>query len=146
MFTAIWQAIFGSPLPPRRPFVDPVLGAMQPEEDWWTAAVRHGDDQFHFNIGGAEVPDESLIMHAREILQDFESFKREVRRCIDAETQSWSEHAKAEVAGLEIDCVVLLSPDHPNDGMIFFRTTVETDRLWRCDYVARVPKGLGFDD
>ena len=76
---------------------------------------------------------------------DYESFKKAVRNCIEAESRDYPEDAKSELARLEIDNISLFWPDRPNDGMIFFRGSEHDNRLWRCDYIARKPTGLGCD-
>jgi hypothetical protein len=54
--------------------------------------------------------------------------------------RTWSK----EMAELTIEDVCLFWPDRPNDGMIYFHGPDET-RVWRCDYVNREPRDLGFD-
>ena len=50
-----------------------------------------------------------------------------------------------EIEQLRIEDVCLFWPKRPNDGMIYFKEP-DRYRVWRCDYVGRKPKGLGFDD
>ena len=49
-----------------------------------------------------------------------------------------------EIRQLAIQDVCLFWPDRPDDGMIYFKGPDEF-KVWRCDYVARKPQGLGFD-
>jgi hypothetical protein len=50
-----------------------------------------------------------------------------------------------EIRQLKIEHISLFWPKRHNDGMIYFRGP-DKYRVWRCDYVDRKPKGLGFDD
>jgi hypothetical protein len=52
---------------------------------------------------------------------------------------------RAELANLKIENISLCWPDRPEDGMIFFRRSENDIGLWRCDYIARKPTGLGCD-
>ncbi|HUG91632.1 MAG TPA: hypothetical protein VML55_12400 [Planctomycetaceae bacterium] len=145
MLEGILRSLFGSPQAPRKPFNDPVLGELKPEEDGWSVTVTRGASSFGFTIGGEDQPDAALLAHARDILKDYESFTQMVEDCIEAESRDYRENAKAEVARLEIDNIALFWPDRPHDGMIFFRGSDDDVGLWRCDYVARKPRGLGCD-
>ena len=118
---------------------------MKPGETGWTVRVSKGVDSFEFTIGGANRPDARLLSHAHDILSDFESFKKVVRECIESESRDYPEDIKAELAALEIDNISLAWPKRPDDGMIFFRGYDEDFGLWRCDYIARKPVGLGCD-
>lgn len=145
MFKRIIHSLFGSPRPVKEPFHDPVLGEMKPDETGWTASVSNGDNSFEFTIGGSDRPDAALLAHAYEILNEYEAFKKMVTDCIEAESHEYPEEVKAELNGLEIDDISLFWPERPDDGMIFFRGPANYSRLWRCDYIARKPSGLGCD-
>jgi hypothetical protein len=145
MLKSFLHALFGQPHSHRVAIVDPLLGELTPCEDGWAASVSRGKDSFQFTIGGDEKPDAALLAHARDILVNFESFKKLVQGCIQAESSEYPEELKREVSGLEIDGISLCWPDRPDDGMIFFRGTGKDFGLWRCDYVARKPQGLGCD-
>ena len=90
-------------------------------------------------------PDAALLAHAHDILNDLDSFRKAVRDCIESESRDYPEDVKTELARIEIDNVSLCWPDRPADGMIFFRGPSDSERLWRCDYIARKPTGLGCD-
>lgn len=145
MLKNIVRALFGSPPPPPEPFTDPVLGQMKPGELGWEANVTKGEDRFTFTIAGDERPDAALLAHARDIFNDFNSFKQLVADCIESESRGYPDDVKAELAGLAIDNISLSCPDRPEDGMIFFRGSEGDVGLWRCDYIAGKPTGLGCD-
>ena len=145
MLKEIIRALFGPPPPPPEPFTDPVLGEMKLEESGWKASVTKGADSFTFTIGGGEQPDATLLAHAHDILDDYESFTKLVVDCIESESSDYPGEVKAELAGLAIDDIALFWPDRPDDGMIFFSGPNDDVRLWRCDYIARRPTGLGCD-
>ena len=144
MLKGILQSLFGSP-PVREPFSDPVLGVLEPGETGWTVNVVKGADKFEFTIGGVSKPDDALLAHAHDILDDYQSFKRAVKGCVEYESRDYPEEVKAELAGLEIDNIALFWPARPNDGMVLFRGSEKDVGLWRCDYVDRKPTGLGCD-
>jgi hypothetical protein len=144
MLKRIWRSLFGSS-PSQAPFHDADLGELQPGESGWTVRVSKGADSFEFTIGGVNQPDAALLSHARDILRHYESFQRAVRQCVEAESRNFPEEVKAELAALEIDNISLFWPDRPDDGMVFFRGAAEDGPLWRCDYIARKPQGLGCD-
>jgi hypothetical protein len=127
------------------PFTDPVLGELKPDEMGWTVNVSKGQDSFQFTIGGRQAPDNALLAHAHDIFNDYESFKRSVRNCIETESRDYPEEVKAELARLQIDDIALFWPDRPEDGMIFFRGSENDVGLWRCDYIGRKPTHLGCD-
>src|SRR5688572_9751043 len=120
MFKRVLQAIIGPPSPSRKSFSDPILGELKPAETGWTATVSRGDESFTFGIGGESMPDASLLAHAHEICNSYESFKREVWDCVETESKDYPDDVKAEIAGLKIDFISLFWPKRPNDGMIFF--------------------------
>ena len=145
MLRAIRRALFGPPSPPPEPFSDPVLGELQPAELGWTVSVTVSNDSFEITVGGREHPDEPLLGHARDIVSDYEAFKRAVQECIERESCNYPDDVRAELDQLEVDSISLFWPDRPDDGMIFFRGPADDLRSWRCDYIARKPTGLGFD-
>jgi hypothetical protein len=86
-----------------------------------------------------------LLAHARDIFQNYESFKKSVRDCIERETIAYPDDIRAELAKLEINDISLCWPEKPDIGMIFFRGPVDDVGLWRCDYIDRKPTRLGCD-
>jgi hypothetical protein len=145
MLKGILRALFGPPRPPNEPFNDPVLGELKPGEAVWTVNVSKGEDTFQFTIGGSKHPDAALLAHAHDIFNDYESFKKSVRDCIESESSEYPEEVKAELARLEIDDIALCWPERPDNGMIFLRGSENAVGLWRCDYIDRKPTGLGCD-
>ena len=132
---------------PLREIVDPVLGLCVPDqaERWWRASVTLDGRQIAFLFGGDFEPDPALLAHARDIVGEFDAFERRVTEFLRQEAAGIDDpYARAEIEGLQIDEVCLFWPRRPNDGMIYF-TGPSDDRLWRCDYVDRACRDLGFD-
>lgn len=144
MLKGILRSLFGSH-PHRKSFEDPVLGQLKAGESGWTVSLTLGQDSFELIIGGASEPSAALLAHAADIVNDYDSFKKAVQDCIESESRDYPEDVKTEMRALEIDKVALFWPDRPDDGMIFFRGAEDAIRLWRCDYIARKPTGLGCD-
>lgn len=144
MLKGILRSLFGS-RPIRAPFHDPVLGLLEPAETGWTVKVVKGAETFEFTIGGASEPDAGLLAHAHDILDDYPSFKKAVKDCVEYESRDYPDEVRAELAKLEIDNIALIWPARPNDGMVFFRGSEKDVGLWRCDYIDRKPMGLGCD-
>jgi hypothetical protein len=144
MLNVIRRFLFGS-TPVRAPFNDPILGTLVPLETGWRVIIVKGTVSFAFTIGGVNRPDDALLSHAHEILEDYQSFKKAVKDYIAYESGDYPDDAKAEVDKLEIDNIALFWPTRPNDGMIFFRGSEKDIGLWRCDYIDRKPTGLGCD-
>ena len=147
MFAKLKEALFGKPKPSKvREFSDPTLGTLvlNDDVDWWEVKVQTDGETIGFGIGGAQTPDPALIQHAIDITSGYPQFKKMIAEFLKTETQHYRGYEK-EIASLTIDDVCLTWPDRPNDGMIYFNGPDEF-RCWRCDYVSRKPKGLGFDD
>lgn len=147
MFQGFKEILFGKPRPPKvKEFTHPELGKLilNDEVDCWEVKVQKDGDTFEFGIEGEQTPDPALIQHAMDILNDYPRFKDMVNEFLQSETRNLK-HFEQEIKQLTIDQVFLCRPDRPNDGMIYFKGPDEF-RLWRCDYVSRKPKDLGFDD
>lgn len=148
MFKKLKRFFQGEPPPAADKFVDPVLGTLSwsKDDEAWLSSAEHDGIGFVSQIAGTPYPDAALIRHAADIFTEKEAFTHRVARFLSAEAAS-VRHLSAfreEIAGLKIECVVLSRPERPDDGMIYFSGGHEY-RLWRCDYVGRAPKGLGFD-
>jgi hypothetical protein len=147
MFKKLKETIFGKP---RRlkvsKFSHPDLGVLKLNEeiDCWEVTVQVHGDEFEFGIGGDETPDETLIQHAIDILQDYPAFKQTVLKFLGDELKKFKGYEE-EIRSLTLEQVCLCWPDRPEGGMIYFDGPDEF-RVWRCDYVNRKPKDLGFDD
>jgi hypothetical protein len=141
----ILSKLFGS-RPPREPFDDPVLGALQPTEDGdcWEVKYRSGAEAIGFLIAGGDKPSEMLIAHTRDVIQDISLFKANVREFLEAEKENFPIEAHEDIDALTTEQLCLFWPDRPDDGMIYFEGSDE-ERIWRCDYIERQPKALGFD-
>jgi hypothetical protein len=127
------------------PVQDPVLGtlAWDVDEDAW---VVQGDAApFRILLAGAAGPTPRLLAHARDLYLAPEKVVGDVASMLGAAAETLPV-AKHEILRLRIESVCLMWPDRPEDGMIYFDGPTTAERIWRCDYVARRPQGLGFDD
>jgi len=124
---------------------DSVLGELRLSDDaeWWECSTTVGSNKIGFQIGGEGEPDAGLLAHAHDIVRSFPQFNKMVGEFLTSEARRMP-GAADEIRQLAIEDVCLLSPDRPDDGMIYFKGP-DKFRLWRCDYVARKPRGLGFD-
>ena len=147
MFKKLKKAIIGKSRLPKVPeYSHPDLGVLKLNEelDWWEVKVEAHGDEFEFGIGGSDTPDERLIQHAIDILQDYPAFKQTVLKFLGDESKNFKGYEN-EIQSLTLEQVCLCWPDRPEGGMIYFDGPDEF-RVWRCDYVDRTPKGLGYDD
>ena len=135
------------PLPP--PFFDDVLGELRcdREKDGWIVPVAGSSAQpaWIIVVGGDDVPDAKLLEHARELAAAPEPLVSRTRALLEDFLLQHPEYGD-EVRGLRISEVHLLWPDQPDDGIIYFDGPDVDERLWQCDYVGRMPRGVGFDD
>jgi hypothetical protein len=128
-------------------FAHPELGTLQWSEDdnYWEVSVAVGDNTIRFLVGGDSEPSELLLSHARDIARNLPDFLSMVSGFLSAEAEKNSMSAYSdEIKQLQIEQVCLFWPNRPNDGMIFFHAE-ENYPAWRCDYVNRRPRSLGFD-
>ena len=127
---------------------DSVLGELRLSDDaeWWEGHTTVASRTVGFNLGGQGRPDARLIAHARDIIRSLPEFERMVSAFLADEARTCKHLTRFadEIRQLTIDHVNLFWPDRPDDGMIYF-TGPDEFRVWRCDYVARKPRGLGFD-
>lgn len=128
---------------------DAILGPLRwsKDDEMWEAQTRVGKESIGFFIAGDAAPAAALVAHAREIVARLPDFKREVASFLSEEVKKQKHLARLgdEIGHLTIEHVCLMWPDRPDDGMIYFAGP-DDNRCWRCDYVKRKPKGLGFDD
>jgi len=148
MFEKLKRFFQGEPPPVADIIVDPILGSLSwsKDDEAWLSSPEHGGIGFRFEISGTPQPDESLLRHAADISQRREEFVLSVQRFLSEEAASVRHLSpfKEEIARLRIERVCLFWPERPDDGMIFFDGGHDY-RGWRCDYIGRTPKGLGFD-
>ena len=148
MFERLQRLLQGKPPPIAPTSDDPVLGTLSwsKDDEAWLTRPELGDVGFAFQIYGTPQPAPGLLRHAAEIVEHRDEFILRVNGFLSEEVRSVRHLSPFtdEIAGLKIECVCLYWPDRPNDGMIYFIGGRDY-RLWRCDYVARAPKGLGFD-
>jgi|SRR5438045_1216433 hypothetical protein len=128
-----------------REFADPILGTLRPEPEngWWRVVVNIDGQNIEFTLGGDAVPDAALLWHAHDIVSNFKEFNRRLDQFLESHAARYP-GARAEVKRLRLEGVSLSSPQHPNDGMIFFSGGGD-DRVWRCDYIQREFRMLGCD-
>jgi hypothetical protein len=126
---------------------DQVLGTLRYDDDGcWVARVEVEGKKLKVTIGGDTSPDPALVAHAHDIVASLGEFRDRARAFLEAEIETQPDFADYadEIRALDLHEVWLFWPDRPNDGMIAFAGG-KRGRLWRCDYVDRTPKGLGFD-
>lgn len=149
MFKAIAKLFGTAPKPTPADSTDSVLGALRwsKDDEMWEAQAKVGDDSIGFFIAGDASPSPALVSHARDIVAKLADFKRMVASFLEDEVKQEKGlgHYAGEIGKLAIEHVCLMWPDRPDDGMIYFAGPDDC-RCWRCDYVGRKPKGLGFDD
>jgi len=148
MFDKLKRFLQGDPPPIAEKIDDPILGTLtwSKDDEAWVSSPAHAGVGFEFQISGTPEPDKALLAHAADILRRRDEFVAEVLACARAEGETVrSLHSyRDEIAGLRVERVCLFWPDRPDDGMISLSGGRDY-RLWRCDYIARKPKGLGFD-
>src|SRR5688572_18820254 len=131
-----------------RSVTDSLLGELRLSDDaeWWEGHTTVGSKTVGFKIGGEGKPDAKLIAHAHDIVRSLPAFEQSVSGFLADEARTTKHLTKFadEVQQLTVEDVCLFWPDRPDDGMIYFKGPDEF-RVWRCDYVARKPQGLGFD-
>ncbi len=148
MFDKLKRFFQGEPPPIADEVADPELGTLtwSTEDEAWISAPEHVGLGFAFQITGTPQPDASLVRHAADIAKKKADFLESVQRFLAEEAASVG-HLRAfkdEITALKIGRVCLFWPERPDDGMIFFSGGRDY-RSWRCDYIGRAPKGLGFD-
>jgi hypothetical protein len=148
MFDKLKRFFQGEPSPVAEKVDDPVLGTLtwSKDDEAWVSGADHADVGFVFMISGTPEPDKALLAHAAELLRRKDEFVAEVLAYVKSEgerVRHFSSYSE-EIAGLSVEQVNLCWPERPDDGMISLSGGRDY-RLWRCDYVARKPKGLGFD-
>lgn len=148
MFDKLKRFLQSEPPPTAGKIEDPILGrlAWSEDDEAWVSNAIHGDLGFEFQISGTPEPDNKLLAHAAEIVRTKDDFAARVLNYVksEAETVRSLRPYKEEIEGLQIERVCLFWPERPDDGMISLSGGRDY-RLWRCDYIARQPKGLGFD-
>jgi hypothetical protein len=145
MLKALAQVFGGKRKERTKELHDALLGTLRlAEGDWWEATIEVEGKKLGFKIGGDRKPDTALIEHAHDIVRSFAQFDRMVAEFLASEAQRMP-RASDEIRQLMIEDVMLRWPKRPDDGMIYFKGP-DQYRVWRCDYVGRKPRGLGFDD
>ena len=148
MFDKLKRLFQGDPPPRAEKIDDPILGTLRwsEEDEGWISSATYRGVGFEFQISGTPEPDKALLAHAADIARNKEDFIARVMRRVKSDAATIRRFAayRDEIEKLKIDRVCLFWPERPGDGMISFSGGRDC-RLWRCDYIAREPKGLGFD-
>ncbi len=147
MFEKLKETLFSKPRPPQgATFQAPDLGEFKfnDDVDLWEIEVVKDGDTIVFGVGENDAPSQTLIQHAIDILKDYASFKKMVMEYVVSEKSQFKGYEN-EIDQLTIESVSLFNSQEPDNGAIYFKGQDES-RMWRCDYVDRKPKGLGFDD
>ena len=140
-----WFAkFFGKRAEPREPVQDPTLGAIEWDRtgEVWISPPRSGRS-FAIALAGEHAPDARLLSFARELHAEAHAFQRAVSSALEAEASRTPGIAEI-IRALELEVVDLSSPEHPRDGMVYFRGG-EQDPVWRFDLIDGQPVNLGCD-
>jgi len=143
VFRRLKKALLGPGVKRVLAFQHARLGTLTLDEHNWTAVIQHIGSELSFRIGGTDVPDPGLLRHAVDIIDDLDSFQRRTHAFLIEEA---GRHPRAaeEIVQLKLDEVCLFWPHRPDDGMLYF-SGPDDFRVWRCDYIDRQPRLLGFD-
>jgi hypothetical protein len=139
--------LFGTSGPPPEPIVDPRLGVLTLDADgeWWEGRAQFGSTTVRVQISGDVPPAPALLTTARQILDQATEWERRVEQMKVAYVREWPQYG-LEVRALRLDSVLMPWPDRVSDGMLYFDSDNGPGRVWRCDFSADGPHGLGFDD
>jgi len=145
MLRGLKEMLFGTPVKRVEEWSHDRLGTLRFDDDvgCWRAALDAQGRRIGFLIAGKDQPDPALLQHAVDVLDDVGNFRARVAAFLQDEANR-QPHFASEIAQLQIEDLNLFWPNRPNDGMIYFSGPDEF-RVWRCDYVNRTPKDLGFD-
>ena len=147
MFNKLKEVLLGTPRPPEGSvFFVSGLGVLtfNDDVDLWEIDIIRDGDTICFGMGPNKEPDKALIQHVIDIVEDLETFKEKITVFLESEKHKYYGY-EDEISQLIINSVCFYNPDSLNDGMISFAGP-DDFRLWRCDYIAKEPKNLGFDD
>jgi hypothetical protein len=146
MFDKLKRFLQREPPPIAERIEDPVLGTLVWSKDDQAWISNRTEAGFDFQISGTPMPDKVLLNHAADLLEKQQQFVAEVLAHVKSESVSKRrpQSYHDEISDLRVERVCLFWPDRPDDGMIELSGGRDY-RLWRCDYIARKPKGLGFD-
>jgi hypothetical protein len=85
------------------------------------------------------------LQHAVDLVESAAQFMKTINEFLEAEAAAQPKRAKS-IRRLKLAEVCLFWPKRPDDGMLYFATEEADDQeVWRSDYVARMPSGLGCD-
>lgn len=144
--TSFLKKLF-STKPPPPAFHDSVLGMIHfsKDEELWEIAWPLGESRsITLRIAGQGEPDPRLLAHAREVAQSAQEFTSRIRTFLQKEAARFRGD-ESTVRSLSLESLNLFWPKRPNDGMVYFASFPEDTRVWRCDYIEREPKTLGYD-
>lgn len=148
MYVWIRRFLQSDPPPIAPQIEDPILGVLvwSADDEAWLSTAKEGDGEFRFQIAGTPEPDRALLAHAADIARRRAAFTAEVLAFVRSEIERVRglRSYREELLGLRIERVCLFWPKRPADAMITFEGGWDY-RLWRCDYLARQPRGLCYD-
>jgi hypothetical protein len=113
------------------------------ERESWISRIDTSSGPIVFEIGGERMPDEGLMRHAVDLAEHPAQFMAMVTAFLEVEAKR-HKRVSDEIRQLKLESVCLWWPKRPDDGMLYFAGPNE-HRVWRCDYVKRTPRDLGFD-
>lgn len=143
----------GDPRPINREIDHPIIGKLNYSEDdeAWFSDPNQNDAGFRLLIDGdwdsdaeSVSPAPGLIRWAEEIVGDANAFLAELQAFLESEKTGEKKVFSEDIDALEIDCVSLGPETRPGEGTVYFKELTE-DRCWRCDYLNKKPRLLGFD-
>lgn len=150
MFESLKKLFLGDKRPVVRSITHPVLGTLSYSDDdeAWLVAPKTSPCGFGFYISGdwaSDAPEirpaSALIDHAATLASNPEPFIRSVREFVELQLQSapYLTADKDEILKLRVYEVALMWPERPDDGEIQLRTSLDSERMWHCAYIARKP-------
>jgi hypothetical protein len=131
----------------RNDFNDPVLGPMPFNGDlglWHASLPSNSSRAISFFVAGESEPDPKLLEHARDVARKIHTFQSTIQAFLASEAPKFRQDAPTVLA-LSTESLNLFWPSRPDDGMVYFKGSSSDSRVWRCDYVARQPRALGYD-
>lgn len=130
----------------RLPIHDEILGDVtyNPKLKHWEVRIQSSVKIIDLVMAGDQAPDPKLIAHARDISKSISGFEKMLLDFLGIEAANSTDEGD-EIRALELEEIALHWPDRPEDGMIYFKGPDEI-KMWRCDYVDRKPRNLGWDD
>lgn len=143
----------GDQRPINREIDHPAIGKLlySDDDEAWFSDPTHNDAGIRFLIDGdwdsdAESisPATGLTTWAEEIVRDLGAFLAELQAFLESEKAGRNKDYSDDIDALEVDFFMLGPEKRPGEGTIYFKENT-ADRCWRCDYLDKKPRLLGFD-